>query len=164
MKATLTVPPATEPLTLSEAKLHLRVDHDLEDTLIEALIVTAREEAEFRTGQRLITQTWTVTATHATEVSLDGLTPLRSITSDGMSFAVSADLPAILTVDGPGTVTIECGFGTPAQVPASIKQWLLIRIGTLYEHRQGLTIGTLSAMPTHSLVDGLLDAYTLPRC
>lgn len=164
MQIVQTVAPAQEPVSLAEAKLHLRVDHGLEDALIGALIITAREEAEFRTGQRLVTQTWTVTATQAGDLPLEGLTPLRSITSDGVSFAVSADLPPVLTVDGSGAVTIECGFGAPAQVPASIKQWMLIRIGTLYEHRQGLTVGTLSAMPAHSLVDGLLDPYTLPRC
>ncbi len=55
MRATLTVPPAGEPLTLAEAKLHLRVDLSDDDALITALISAAREQAEFLTGQRLIT-------------------------------------------------------------------------------------------------------------
>lgn len=50
--------PAVEPVSLAEAKLHLRVDIDDDDTLIEALIVAAREHAEHLTGRALITQTW----------------------------------------------------------------------------------------------------------
>lgn len=54
------VPPATEPLTLAEAKAHLRVDVDVtdDDALITALIVAARQYAESETGRSLITQSW----------------------------------------------------------------------------------------------------------
>lgn len=54
-----TVPPATEPVTLDEAKLHLRVESSVtsDDTLITALIQAAREYVENRTGRGLITQT-----------------------------------------------------------------------------------------------------------
>lgn len=49
--------PAVEPVTLAETKLHLRVDTDAEDALIEGLIRTAREYAEAFLGRALITQT-----------------------------------------------------------------------------------------------------------
>ena len=50
--------PAVEPVTLLEAKLHLRVDHADDDTLITSLIKTARQQAEHRTGRRYGVQTW----------------------------------------------------------------------------------------------------------
>lgn len=54
----LVTAPATEPLTATEAKLHLRVDHSTDDDLISSLIVAARQHCENVTGRALITQTW----------------------------------------------------------------------------------------------------------
>lgn len=56
-----TVEPATEPLTLAEAKLHLREDLDEQNTLITALIQAAREAAENFMNRALVTQTWQLT-------------------------------------------------------------------------------------------------------
>lgn len=53
----LTEPPI-EPITLAEAKKHLRVDIVDEDSYISGLIVVARQAAELFTGRALITQTW----------------------------------------------------------------------------------------------------------
>lgn len=62
MPAILTSPPAIEPLTLAEAKAHLRVGHAGEDALIGTLIVAARWQVEAATGLRLIEQGWSVLA------------------------------------------------------------------------------------------------------
>lgn len=48
----------TEPLTLVQAKRHLRVDHSHEDDDISDAIVAARKTAEHITGRSLTTQTW----------------------------------------------------------------------------------------------------------
>ncbi len=50
--------PAAEPVTLSEAKAHARVDVDDDDGVITDLITAAREWVEQNTGRCLITQTW----------------------------------------------------------------------------------------------------------
>lgn len=49
---------AAVPVTLTEAKAHLRVDFSTDDTLITTLINVATEYAEKRLGRALITQTW----------------------------------------------------------------------------------------------------------
>lgn len=53
-----TVDPAGEPVTLAEAKAHLRVAHDAEDELILGLVRAARAEVEAQTGMALIDQSW----------------------------------------------------------------------------------------------------------
>jgi len=58
MKVSIVTQPTEEPLTLDEAKQHLRVDIEDDDSLILSLIKVAREYAETVTGRKLITQTW----------------------------------------------------------------------------------------------------------
>jgi uncharacterized phiE125 gp8 family phage protein len=50
--------PTSEPLSLSEAKLHLRVDGDDEDELIGSLITAAREYCETSTNRQFVTATF----------------------------------------------------------------------------------------------------------
>ena len=58
MRLVQTLAPQVEPLTVAEAKVHLRVDDDLveEDALIERIIKAARRYAEKETQRSLITQ------------------------------------------------------------------------------------------------------------
>jgi len=50
--------PTVEPITLDEAKLHLKIDGADDNALITALITTARDLAERETHRAFITQTW----------------------------------------------------------------------------------------------------------
>lgn len=50
--------PATEPVSLSDAKAHLAVTHSADDALIGSLVKAARRHVEHVTGLRLIAQTW----------------------------------------------------------------------------------------------------------
>lgn len=58
--------PTAEPITVSEAKAWLRVDHDDEDDLISGLITAARMQIEEWTSRALLTQTIVWTMSEAT--------------------------------------------------------------------------------------------------
>lgn len=60
----LITPPALEPVTLAEAKLHARIDHDLEDGLLATFIAAARQHGEQLTGRQFVEAEY--------ELSLDG--------------------------------------------------------------------------------------------
>lgn len=56
----LVTPPAVEPITLAQAKNHLRVDIADDDALIQTYITAARQACEAFIHGSLITQTWRV--------------------------------------------------------------------------------------------------------
>ena len=58
MNLKLQTAPTTEPVTLAEAKNHVRVDTTADDALITGLITAARLSVETFTRRALITQVW----------------------------------------------------------------------------------------------------------
>jgi uncharacterized phiE125 gp8 family phage protein len=88
----LVTAPAAQPLSVDEAKSHLRVDHTTDDTLIESLIKAATQIAERFQNRRYINQTWRLTMDRfpddgcAIEIPIGPLSSVTSITytdSDG---------------------------------------------------------------------------------
>lgn len=186
MRLELSAAPGEEPITLAQAKTHLRVDHSDHDSLITTLIAAARRMAEERLARRLITQTWIAYFDDfADELLLSGLSPVASITD--VKYLAAAD--GALTVLDPSVyqliktapaklveaydqtwpdarcvpeavrVTAVCGYGAAAAVPEPIVQWMLIAIGTMYKHAEGIVTGTIVAEVPRNFVDGLLDPY-----
>lgn len=166
--------PAVEPVSLTEAKLHLRVDHDDEDDLIEMLITAARQQAENYTGRAIINQTWELTLDQFPDDDMAlPPAPLSSITSiiykdlNGVNTTASASTlyepdiysepgkaclrygqtwPTAQDIQNSITATYVSGYGaTGASVPAAIRSAILLLVGHLYEHRESVIIGTISS-------------------
>lgn len=78
-----TVDSSVEPVSLVEAKNHMRVAHDSEDELISALIRAARREVEQATSTALIVQSWRLALDDwpKSEMVLLQRTPVREILS-----------------------------------------------------------------------------------
>ena len=177
--------PDTEPITLADAKLHARVEHDADDALINGFIVAAREDAEHELGRPLAAQVWQLTfdAFPAVEIALGpDVTGIQSIqyldaagdlqTLDQAAYVLDnldREKCFVLPADGcewPTTydsanavrVRIACGLDP---VPETVRAWMLLRISTLIEHRAAVAAGqTLTAMPDR-FVDRLLDRYRI---
>lgn len=159
----VTSAPAVEPVTSTEAKLHLRVDHTTDDTLIAILIQAARETVEQHTNRSLITQTRTIKmdrfpfsdTIHLPNGPLSSVTSVKyydtsevqqPLTSTLYWTDTTSNIPRIIIKDSwpsiydmPNAVEIiyVTGYGAAgANVPQPLKQAMLLIIGHLYENRE----------------------------
>ena len=149
-----TVAPASEPVTLAEAKLYLRVDGTGEDSLITSMIAAAREAAEQYLRRSLITQTWKVAYDDAMpdEVKLpfgpvQSITSVKSITSAGVETTISASTYTLnaakdtLCFDASVhgfvvEIVYVAGYGASASsVPSSIRLGLMSHLSALFDAR-----------------------------
>jgi uncharacterized phiE125 gp8 family phage protein len=179
----LVTAPAVMPVTLSEAKAHLRVDHDDEDTLITALIAAATGHLDGWTGvlgRCIVSQTW--------RQDMDGFgdgdirLPFADVTAvvvaytdtanatqtfAGASYHLTADAMSSLIelADGaswpdtairPDAVRVTMTVGYSA-VPPAIKAAILIHIGQLYENREVSAMSAVAMLPLAH--DALVSPY-----
>ena len=115
--------PADPVVSLDEAKLHLRVDGDDENMLIQGFIdaaVAYLDGADGVLGRALAPQEWEVTFCG----SKAGDLPLVPV--------IDSQQP--VTADGETTVRFRAGY--PDGVPAPIRAAILLHVGTLYHNRE----------------------------
>lgn len=152
-----------EPLTIDEAKDHLRVTGAERDALIEALIKAARQWCESYTHRALITQIW--------DGYLDGFPsvielpypPLQSVTAasftyvdtDGNTTQVTETVYTVDTAREPGrvyeaynqwwptarqipksiSIRFVAGYGAAgSSVPEPLRQAMRLELENLYDH------------------------------
>ena len=177
-----TVAPTVEPITLAEAKLHLKQDAVEDDALISSLIVAARRHCESRLGQQLVTATYRLTLDCppcGCELELP-VPPLQSVTSfqyidiagatqtwDSSKYLVDTSrMPGRVypawNVPWPNTrgdhncytITFVAGYGDAAAVPDTIKAAIKLLVGHWYEHREAASEVSITSIPL--AVDSLL--------
>lgn len=174
MRLVLVVPPAATPITLAEVKAQARVTHDDEDLLIQHYIDAATAWLDGPAGilgRCLVTQTW-----RAELAAVTG--PIRLPFPDTViSSAVFTDAeggelihelalqdqhPLLRPISGfgrPAAITFTAGYGAPADVPAAIRQAMLLLVTQWYEHRQ--VTGIEATLPF--AVEALLAPYRRVR-
>lgn len=161
-------PPASEPITLVEAKSHLRVDFPEDDAYITSLITVARDYAEGFQRKSISNQTLELTQNYFTTPIILERGPVRSVTSikytleDGTVKTVDPST-YLLTVDGyivPKTywptdrlqivdgVKVVYEAGDSTAIPPSTKHAILLTIGHWYETREPIIVGkTVAKVP-----------------
>lgn len=189
MSLRLITPPATEPITLLEARSHLHVDETADDALIATLIAAARNMVEVQTGTALLSQQWRYagaafpTRNGTIEVGKFPLLSVQSINyvaTTGATQLLAANQYVVDTdhalgrispangVTWPATqaqsnavqVAFTAGYATPGAIPPTLLAALMLILGDLYANREGAIVGTSVAInPT---VEALLDPWRRP--
>ena len=183
-------PPAKEPLTAEEVKLHLGVEHADHDPMLAHQIAAARREAETFMGRALLTQIWameldgfppwTLEVPRPPLIAVDSINYLdiagATQTLDAAHYRVDIKRapgrvtpaygerwPATRAVINAVTVQFTAGYGAAQKdVPEDIRQALLLIVGRHYAHREDVRDG----MPAAELPLGahhLLAPYRVVR-
>ena len=187
-RAVLTSGPSAEPVTLAQAKEQTQYTHtNAQDDLLTRFITAARALVESKTNLCLITKTYELHLSHFPGVIYLPHPPLQQVDSityidaDDVEQTVEPSVyqsgkytrpGRIITASQqswptdvkPGTleavkVTYKAGFGnTAADVPEELKHAILLIVAEWFEHRKGLTTGTIVSELPHA-VAALVEAY-----
>jgi uncharacterized phiE125 gp8 family phage protein len=122
MAIKLITPPAAAPLTLTETKAHLRVDHNEDDLLIDGLLKASTDYCQQFTARAFVSQTWELVLDEfpVNEVLIP-MPPLQSVTSvkyddaNGFEQTVSVLEYTVDDVSEPGWV-VPSTSGWPSSI------------------------------------------------
>ena len=166
--------PAALPVSLAEAKAHLRVDHDDDDALIAGLIQAATDHLDGWSGvlgRCLVTQTWRQdfdAFASCLPLPLGPVSAIASVTyrntAGQLATVDSSDYSLRTDAGGRTYVRFQDDFSTPGDlyevaalsitytagyetVPAPIKTAILLMVGNIYECREATTVGPRIELP-----------------
>jgi uncharacterized phiE125 gp8 family phage protein len=176
-------PPASEPVSLAEAKSFLRITDPDDDALINSLVMAVRQKAETWTRRLFITQTWvmwldSIPSGFTLSIPLSPLQSVTHIKSYDLSNVESTFDPSNYQIDGsstPGRVGLNdgqtwptglrrinalevefvAGFGDASNVPEPIKQGILQWIKLLFANKSKL-------FESDESTSGLLELNRIP--
>lgn len=170
-----TAAPADTPVSLDEAKAHLRVDHTDDDDVINGLIAAAVDYLDGWTGilgRALVKQSWRqefagfgclrlqVGPVSGVEVItyFDSRNQTQTLPDTAYVMRTDArgsyvDLPpqgiwpsAYVRPDAV-SVTYEAGSATAAEVPAAIKAAIMLMVASWYRNREATSDGAATELP-----------------
>ena len=184
---TVVTPPATEPVTLAEAKEHLRVDFTEDDSLISSLISAARQFVERGTGRALVSR---IVRANYTEWAQEIILPLNPVTaissvkyrdSDGVlqtlpladyqldNQALPARIKPAYGISWPAArhgdydavqVEFAAGYGDMGEIPGDLRHAVLFMVAHFYELREPVIVaGNIDVQTIPFAADALMDSY-----
>lgn len=185
MRLELVTAPAAEPLTLAEAKAHLRVTSTDEDTLVTRLISASRRQVEAALRRKLITQTWRLLRdSFCAPIVLVDVAPAQSIASvkyidtAGALQTLATSVYQLVKEAPPRLVLaydqvwpelrgdiegvrieVVSGYGAAgSDVPQDIVAAMLLLIGHWFENRETVNVGNITSLLPYT-VEALLSPH-----
>lgn len=186
MSLELIRPPAVEPVSIAEAKAHARIDTSEEDAIVASLVTTSRLSIEAALGLGLVSQDWrirldAVPRSGVIELPMRPLAAVlavrvRDAAGDAVALSAAdyevdaASVPPRIALSravsvqsgvrlGWIEIDITVGYGAAAtDVPAPIRQALLMLAAHWYEHREPVSPGG-APHRIPDTVDALLAPY-----
>ena len=176
-KLRLSTPPSLTPVSVAEAKVHLRIDSSFtdDDTYIGTLIDVATFAAENYTNLAILEQTFNLdidafpdyfnllkgqlrvltvnSITYKDENNASQTLAASNYVGDGtikparIYYTTDATIPSTFEIPNAVVVNFTMGCTAASQVPAPIKQAILLMIGTYYETRQTVSDRTFKEIP-----------------
>tara|TARA_R110000824_G_scaffold366730_2_gene555680 strand:- start:213162 stop:213719 length:558 start_codon:yes stop_codon:yes gene_type:complete len=155
--------PAGEPVSLAEARAYLRLDNETEDMLLGVLITSARMVLEADTRRAFMTQSWKLIldswpvtkvalplapASAVTEITLDD--DAVTVAPATYDVALAGDAPCVMPrttwpqpVNRVGGIAISftAGYGGAGDVPAPLKQAILLLVAHWFDNRAPVALG-----------------------
>lgn len=155
-----TAAPATTPITLAEAKVHLRVDYSDDDARITSLIQAATDHLDGWSGilgRALVTQTWRadyscfpysrrlrlplVPVQSLTVAYYDASNVNQSLTITNLHYISGADVvfesgliwPSVYSRADAVRVTFVAGYGAASAVPEPLKSAIKLHVQMAYD-------------------------------
>lgn len=162
----LVTAPVYEPISLADAKDHMRVTINADDADILQMIKAARARLESITNRALITQTWEWTldnfpgwCLHPPKAPLQSVSSIVYLDTDGNSTtlasteyitdtkshrpritpAFSKSWPSVRQQLNAITITIVVGYGNPPDIPKPLNHAMKMLVGHYYENREAIS-------------------------
>jgi len=177
-------PASTYPVSLTEAKSHLKVDTTADDTYITSIIKAATQLSEEYTNRFFIdtvidqtcsdfAQLQTLFKSKVSAVAhvkyYDNDNSLQTLSAtiydtqlqyepSQIQLAENQSFPSITKRNDAVVARYTVGYGSASDVPEIIKQAILLTIGNFYQNRNSVVIGRIATeLPMN--VKWLLDTY-----
>lgn len=175
--------PATEPISVANAKAHARIDGTDEDTLIPVYIAAARDHVELYCGVRFAQRTGVALKCDSfddlarlPEAPVTAVSGITYIDTDGATQTLSTDVYELRdngieasvvlkynqvwpAIQAGSRITVTATIGS-ATVPGAVTSALLLLFGHLYANREAVSVGAgIVATEVPMAVTDLLSNY-----
>lgn len=135
----------TEPVSLTDMKLYLKVDYATDDALITQLIKSVREHCEEFTGKSFVASeiVWNVEAESGQVIrmpypAIDVIEPI-----DGVTFKGVENKRAVFEISG----EYDIEYTTAGICPQAVKMAIMKAVAEAYENRQNTKDGSVGMLP-----------------